>query len=263
MRLDQYLVSKGYFESRNKASTAVKSGYFAVNGKKIIKPAYEITENDAITALKEEKTYVARSAHKLLKAYDVFDLAWEGKTAADFGASTGGFCQVMLERGIRKVYAVDIGTAQLHPTIKSDHRIVNMEHINARYLTAEAFEDPIEVITADLSFISIKAVLPSIYQTLCEAGQAVVLVKPQFEAGSANLNKSGVVTDRRIHFKILEDIAAFAEECGFGIKGISFSGLAGESGNREYLLFIEKNVKTSISISAVAYAAVYTEDHYE
>ncbi len=260
MRLDQYLVANGYFESRNKAANSVKSCHFTVNGKPVVKPSYEVSDNDLVEKQVDEKIYVARSAYKLLKAYVSFDLSWTGKVIADLGASTGGFCQVLLENGVKKIYAVDIGTAQLHPSIKDDTRIVNMEHTNARYLTAESFSETIDAVTADLSFISIKAVLPTIYQILLRGGEAVVLIKPQFEAGPANLNKNGVVNDRKVQLKTVEDIASFAENIGFGIGGISFSGLAGESGNREYLLYLVKDFETVVPISTAAYTAVYTED---
>lgn len=260
MRLDQYLTVHHYFDSRNKAAAAVKEGSFAVNGKKITKPAYEVTEDAVISRLTDKKVYVARSAQKLLNAYERFQLSWQGKVAADLGASTGGFCQVMLENGIKKIYAVDIGTAQLHPSIIGDVRIKNMEHTNARHIVSETFDESIEVITADLSFISIKTVLPAIYRTLVPAGQAVVLVKPQFEAGPQYLSKSGVVTDRKIQYKVLEEVALFAESCGFGVKGISFSGLPGESGNREYLLYIVKDSESTLPVSSAAYAAVYAEE---
>lgn len=263
MRLDQYLVQNHYFESRNKAAAAVKEGTFAVNGKQITKPAFEVPEKAEITALRNEKLYVARSAHKLLQAYRLFRPEWQGKVAADLGASTGGFCQVLLENGLSKIYAVDIGTAQLHPIVQADPRVINMEHTNARYVTAKNFPEPIEVITADLSFISIKAVLPAIYETLVPGGQAIILVKPQFEAGPQHLSKSGVVNDKKIHHKVLEDVALFAESCGFGIMGLAFSGLAGESGNREYLLYMVKDALSRISVPSAAYAAVFTEEKNE
>lgn len=263
MRLDLYLTNRGDFESRNKAAAAIKEGRYAVNGKSVLKPSYDVADHDEIIILNEVKDYVARSAYKLLHANRQFNLDWSGKIVADFGASTGGFCQVLLESNALKVYAVDIGTAQLHPSIKSDPRIINMEHHNARYLKAEDFSDPIGAITADLSFISIKAILPAIRDTLTKGGEAIVLVKPQFEAGPQHLSKNGVVRDRKIHLRLLEDVALFAQNCGFGIKGISFSGLAGESGNREYLLYLRKDELSSIDISAAAHAAVNSEDHYE
>ncbi len=263
MRLDQYLVEHHFFESRNKAASAVKEGHFTVDGKKTTKPAFDVSEKAVVVAIQNKKVYVARSAWKLIRAYEIFQLKWQDKTVADLGASTGGFCQVLLENDVKKIYAVDIGTAQLHPSIRADKRVVNMEHTNARYLSAESFSEPINVVTADLSFISIKAVLPAIYQTLTSMGQAVVLIKPQFEAGPQNLSKSGVVTNKKVQYKVVEDVALFAQSCGFGIKGLTFSGLAGESGNREYLLLLEKGSDTTISIPSAAYAAVFTEESNE
>lgn len=263
MRLDQYLVQNGYFESRNKAALSVKDGCFTVGGKVVFKPSYNVSETDVVTAIKTKPIYVARSAHKLLRAFQCFSLSWEGKTVADLGASTGGFCQVLLEKGVRKIYAVDIGTAQLHPSIAADDRIVNMEHTNARYITEDTFPEPVEVITADLSFISVQLVLPAIFQTLTNCGEAVILVKPQFEAGPAYLNKNGVVTDRKVHRQILIDVAAFSENLGFSVSGIQFSGLAGESGNREYLLYLKKDKNLSVSILKEAEKAVNQEEDYE
>ncbi len=263
MRLDVYLTNRGDFDSRNKAVAAIKDGHYAVNGKTVLKPSFDISDEDEVTILKESNTYVARSAYKLLHANRQFKLNWVGKTIADFGASTGGFCQVLLECNAEKIYAVDIGTAQLHPTIKNDPRIINMEHHNARYLDASDFPEPIHAITADLSFISIKAVLPAIRDTLFEGGEAILLIKPQFEAGPQNLSKNGVVRERKVQLRIIEEVALFAQKCGFGIKGISFSGLAGESGNREYLLYLIKGELSSIDISTAAHTAVYSEDHYE
>lgn len=260
MRFDQYLVSTGIFESRNKASAAVKEGSFTVNGKIVTKPAHEINEGDRILSVSERITYVARSAHKLLRAFDRFDLRWEDKVIADFGASTGGFCQVLLANDVKKIFAVDIGTAQLHPSVKNDPRIINMEHTNARYLDRNSFSEPIHAITADLSFISIKSILPAIEKVLSTNGEAVVLVKPQFEVGPQNLTKKGVVKDRKLHLSTLEEVCSFAEALNLGIYGISFSGLAGESGNREYLLYLIKGKKSIISISNASYAAVYLED---
>lgn len=262
MRLDQYLVLKGYFDSRNKAANSVKAGHFTINKKVIVKPSFTVEDGDTIEKQVEEKIYVARSAHKLLKAIQVFQLDCTDKVAADLGASTGGFCQVLLENGVKRIYAVDIGTAQLHPEIKRDERIINMEHTNARYLSADSFPEQVQFVTTDLSFISIKAVLPSIYQVLPQGGEAVVLIKPQFEAGPKALNKNGVVSDRKIHAKVVGEIASFAENVGFGVCGIDFSGLAGESGNREYLLYLKKDFSTNVLISSAVYEAVYREENH-
>ena len=262
MRLDQYLVVNHYYDSRNKAANAVKCGYFTVNGKKVLKPSHEITQGALVEKLVDEKVYVARSAYKLVNAYRVFNLNWHGYCIADLGASTGGFCQVLLENDVRRIYAVDIGTAQLHPLIRDDSRIVNMEHTNARYLNAESFPEKIDAVTADLSFISIKAILPAIYQVLNVGGEAVVLVKPQFEAGPHFLNKNGVVSDRKVHRRVLEEVGSLAESLGFGVFGVAFSGLSGESGNREYLLYLKKDMKTAVIISQSIQKAVLMEENY-
>lgn len=262
MRLDLYLTQKQYFDSRNKAASAVKDGCFTVNGRLILKPSFEVSEDDTVVSVVNRTDYVARSAHKLLQAFRQFDLQWEGTVVADLGASTGGFCQVLLEKNVAKIYAVDIGTAQLHKKIKEDARVVNLEHTNARYLNSDSFGEAIDVVTADLSFISIKAVLPAIYQVLRDDGESVVLIKPQFEVGPKNLNKSGVVTDRKLHVQVLEDVASFAVSLGFSVCGISFSGLAGESGNREYLLYIKKNKLATFPISTACKEAVYSEESH-
>lgn len=261
MRLDQYLVAKGYFESRNKASSSVKEGNFTVDGKRVFKPSFEVSESAVVTG-SPKFNYVARSAHKLLQAFSCFSLCWENMTAADLGASTGGFCQVLLEKGIKKIYAVDIGTAQLHPSVKADPRIVNMEHTNARSIKSDAFPEPIDVITADLSFISVKLVLPAVYDTLRTGGEAIVLIKPQFEAGPSLLSKSGVVTDRKVHLRIITDVAEFSQQLGFGVCGLAFSGLSGESGNREYLMYLKKDAETTVSLSSAAQNAVNTEEYH-
>ena len=263
MRFDVYLVEKGFCESRNKASSAIKNGFFAVNGVKVLKPSYDISEIDDVVLLKQQKSYVARSAHKLLTAYDLFDLSFANKAVVDLGASTGGFCQVLLEKGASKIYAVDIGTAQLHPTIKDDKRIINMEHTNARFLKADDFDCKIDAITADLSFISIKAILPAISSILNKSGFAIILVKPQFEAGPSHLNKSGVVLDRKVHLRVLKDVIGFSCELGFGVKGVAFSGLTGESGNREYLLHLEMHGQTLVNIDQACNLAIQTEEFHE
>ena len=263
MRFDVYLVEKGFYESRNKASTAIKDGCFSVNGTIVSKPSFDVSETDAIELIKRQRNYVARSAHKLLTACDCFKLSFDGKTVVDLGASTGGFCQVLLEKGASKVYAVDIGTAQLHPSIKVNPRIINMEHTNARYLKADDFDGKIDAVTADLSFISIKTILPAISLILSNGGEAIVLIKPQFEAGPASLNKSGVVLDRKIHLRVLKEVIEVAAEYDFGVRGLAFSGLSGESGNREYLLYLEAGGRTSIDIERACTMAIQTEESHE
>ncbi len=260
MRLDQYLVLERFFESRNKAAEAIRNGFFSVNGRIVSKPAYEMGDADQVVLLRQERQYVSRSAYKLLHGIRMFRPNWNGWTAADFGASTGGFCQVLLEQGIRRIYAVDIGQGQLHPSVCAHPAIRNMENMNARYLTAADFPEPIQLVTADLSFISIQLVLPAIARSLSTDGEAVVLVKPQFEAGSAALSKTGVVHNRKVHEAVLLEVVQTAGSLGFGVKGISFSGLSGERGNREYLLYLSKEQETSIVVPEAVKQAVYREE---
>lgn len=262
MRLDQYLVVHQLLDSRNKAAAAIRAGLVTVDGQVVTKPSASVKE-DTQVHLSQQRVYVARSAYKLLHGLTRFSIDWRGRTAADFGASTGGFCQVLLEHGLRRIYAVDIGTAQLHEKVKNDPRIVNLEHTNARYLNASRFTEPIDVVTADLSFISVQTVLPAIYHTLTPEGEALVLIKPQFEAGSQFLNKNGVVTDRKVHRRVLEKSAQAAQNLDFAVKGISFCGLSGEAGNREYLLYLTKRREASVSITPAAEQAVLTEENDE
>ena len=260
MRLDQFLTEKHMFESRNKAAAAIREGKVLVNKRIVCKTSFTVKETDDVLYKESEPVYVARSAKKMLRAFDVFDLNWKDYIIADLGASTGGFCQVLLEKGAKKIYAIDVGTAQLHSLIAKDQRVINMEKTNAKTVCAALFPDPIQAITADLSFISITQVLPQIYQTLIKNGEAILLVKPQFEAGKEHLNKSGVVTDLNVHQKVLKKIIDQSFREGFSVKGISFSGLPGECGNREYLLYLIKGYAPfSITDSMIRESVYYNE----
>ena len=245
MRLDVYLVNNKYCESRNKASSLISSGNVFVNACVVSKPSYDVKSCDVITINPEIKQYVARSAKKLLTATERFSLDFSGKIAVDLGASTGGFCQIMLENGVKKVYAVDIGSNQLHPDIQADRRVISMENTNARYIDASLFEEKIDIITCDLSFISLKLILPAVYKTLRPLGEFICLVKPQFEVGHSNVGKNGIVRDSKLHVKAVCDISDYAFSLGFYVKDICFSELAGESGNKEYLLYMLKNKSKS------------------
>lgn len=244
MRLDLYLTKNGICESRNKAAALIADGKILVNEKRITKASFSVADCDKIDVISDEKLYVARSANKLLTAIDKFGLELKDKTVVDLGASTGGFCEVMLDYGVKKIYAVDIGTNQLHPKIKSDPRIINMEHTNARFVTASDFQDKIDLVTCDLSFISLKLVLNAVMCTLADGGIFVGLVKPQFEVGSCNLGKNGVVKDLKLHALAIKNVSDYACQIGFEVVDVCFSGLAGESGNKEYLLYMKKSGKS-------------------
>lgn len=236
MRLDVYLTTVGV-ESRNKASALIENGLVAVDGCIVTKQSFDVKDGMRVVFDQTQK-YVSRSAHKLKTAFEVFPFDVTGKTGVDLGSSTGGFCQVLLEQGASHVYAVDIGTAQLHPSLRSDDRITVMENTNARYIAASDFPETIGFVTGDLSFISLKLILEAVKNTLESGGYAVLLVKPQFEVGNANVGKRGVVKDKKLHIKAIKGVSEYAALLGFSVLGVHFSGLEGESGNREYLLFL-------------------------
>ena len=245
MRLDVFMVLNGLTESRNKAAALIVGGGVSVNGSRIVKPSHTVSENDKVEVIADQKVYVARSAKKLLTAIERFGIDFKGKVAVDLGASTGGFCEVMLENGVKRVYAVDIGTNQLHPKIKADSRVVNKEHTNARFVTRLSFDEDIDIVTCDLSFISLKRIISPVFCTLKENGEFICLVKPQFEAGPENVGKNGVVKDKKIHLNVVLDIIDLSGQVGFSVEDVCFSGIEGESGNREFLLYLRKQKNKS------------------
>ncbi len=240
MRLDLYLTTKKYFESRNKASQAILDGAVSVNNKFIRKPSFDIKTTDVVEIKNNKKQYVARSAKKLITAIKRFNIDFANKVAVDLGATTGGFCEVMLENGVKRIYAVDIGTNQLHSKIKADLRVVNIEHTNARYINENSFDLPVDIVTCDLSFISLKLIIEAVYSVLGFNGEFICLIKPQFELGPQHIGKNGVVRDTELHKKAIKDIINFAVSVGFWAKDVCFSGLSGECGNKEYLLHLIK-----------------------
>ena len=241
MRLDVYLVENKYCMSRNKASEIIAEGKIRINNITIYKASYNVKPDDIVTIEQNLQQYVARSAKKLMTAIESFDLDFKGKTVIDLGASTGGFCQIMLEKGVKKIYAIDIGTNQLHDSIKNDIRVVNLEKTDARNIEKGMFCEQIDIVTCDLSFISLTHILPAVYRTLRPLGQFICLVKPQFEVGPANVGKNGVVKDPRLHCRAICSISDAAYSVGFDVKDVCFSKLAGENGNKEYLLYMIKS----------------------
>lgn len=240
MRLDVYLAERGICESRTAAKSFINIGGVTVNGK-FAKPSFEVTDEDNIelNELMLPK-YVGRGALKLEGALERWNIRLDGFTCVDIGASTGGFTDCMLQRGAVKVYAVDVGSGQLHEKLRNDERVISLENTDIR-----SFELPGEVgfadfIGTDVSFISLKAILPHIYRLLGDGKRAVALIKPQFEAGRANLSKKGIVRSESVRRHVVEDICAFAGECGFTVLGTGESPITGGDGNVEYLLYIVK-----------------------
>ena len=245
-RLDAELVSRAAAQSRERAKEMIKSGGVRVNGAVITKPSAVISEGDEIEILEADIQYVGRGALKLEKAAEEFDLSFDGKVCLDIGASTGGFTDFMLRNGAAKVYAVDVGHGQLAPSLRADSRVVNAEGTDIREVTTEFIGGGVDFISADVSFISLKKILPKMYELLKPDACAAVLIKPQFEAGRENVGKKGIVKDRRVHVKVLQDINSFAESIGFCTEKYTYSPVKGGSGNIEYLVKLVKSESSGV-----------------
>ncbi len=236
MRLDVYLTENGMCKSRTAAQSLIKSGGVSLNGKTCSKPSQEVTEADSVEITAEQLRYAGRGGLKLEAALEQFRLDITGAECIDIGSSTGGFTDCMLQHGAAKVYAVDVGRDQLVDFLRNDPRVVSMEQTDIR--TAELPQ--VNFIGTDVSFISLKLILPHIYRLLKKGGRAAVLIKPQFEAGRANLSKKGVVRDERVRLRIRDEIAEFAKGCGFTVAGMAVSPITGGDGNVEFLMCLEK-----------------------
>jgi len=233
VRLDRYLVERGLVESREKAKRLIEEGLVKVSGKVVRKPAHPVPEGAEVTLLSEER-YVGRGAYKLLGALKAFPVAVAGKVAADLGAGTGGFTQVLLEEGARRVYAVDVGRGQLHPTLRQDPRVVALEEEDAR--TVE-LPERVDLLIMDLAFTSATQVLPRVRKLLKEGGEALVLVKPQYELWPGA--HQGVVREEALRREALRRVRERAEALGFGVLGEAESPLPGKEGNLEYWLWLK------------------------
>lgn len=239
MRLDVYLVEKGLSATRARAQDAIKDGRVFVNKKAITKNSYAVCEDDEVILQKEELAFASRAGFKLYDVLEDFAIHLEGRICIDVGASTGGFSDVCLKEGASKVYAVDVGRDQLLDELKRDPRIVNMEGVNCRYLTAEDFEVLPDFACMDVSFISVKLILP-VLMDIFEGIEMVVLIKPQFEAGKAHIGKNGIVKDRKVHAEVLADMISFVEAHGYFVHHLQPSSVVGRDGNQEYVMHIMK-----------------------
>ena len=240
-RLDVLLVERGLQETRQKAQATIMSGLVYVNGQKVDKPGTAVLNDAPIEVRGNALKYVSRGGLKLEKAMATFPIDLHGNICADIGASTGGFTDCMLQNGAAKVYAVDVGYGQLAWKLRSDERVVCMERTNARYLTHEQIPDELDFASVDVSFISLKLILPALCGILKPGGHVSCLVKPQFEAGREKVGKKGVVRDPAVHLEVLENFLVHAKESGFTVLGMTFSPIRGPEGNIEYLGFLEKS----------------------
>ncbi len=241
LRLDTALVAGGFAESREKAKSLIMSGIVYVNNQKSDKAGNTVKPDDIIEVRGESLKYVSRGGLKLEKAINSFKIDLSGKICADIGASTGGFTDCMLQNGAARVYSIDVGYGQLAWKLRTDSRVVNLERTNFRYVTGEQVPEALDFASADVSFISLYHIFPVMRNLLKDSGQAVCLIKPQFEAGRENVGKKGVVRDKSVHIAVIEKIVSLITGNNFSLLGLDFSPIKGPEGNIEYLCFIEKS----------------------
>lgn len=245
-RLDTAVFELGLCESRSKASALIMSGSVYVNGQKETKAGYTVKETDKIEVKGKQMPYVSRGGYKLEKAMKEFPISLTDCVCMDIGASTGGFTDCMLQNGAKKVYSIDVGYGQLAWKLRTDERVVNLERTNFRYLTDETVTEKIDFASIDVSFISLKIILPVLFNFLKDNGQCVALIKPQFEAGKGKVGKKGVVRELSTHIEVIDTIVNFAKETGFSVLGLTFSPIKGPEGNIEYLMYISKEENPEI-----------------
>lgn len=241
MRLDVAVFERGLAETREKAKALIMAGSVYLNGQKALKGGAAVKATDIIEVRGAVNPYVSRGGLKLHKAVQNFGLLLEGCVCMDIGASTGGFTDCMLSNGAAKVYAIDVGYGQLAWKLRCDERVVNMERTNFRYVTHEQIPEQVDFASVDVSFISLRKILPVMRELLRDSGRAVCLIKPQFEAGRENVGKKGVVRDRAVHESVVASITEFAVESGFNVCNVDFSPIKGPEGNIEYLMLVEKS----------------------
>jgi len=234
-RLDVALVERGLCETRSKAQSLIMARRILVNGEHVDKAGANVGDDDELRVEELEHPWVGRGGMKLAHALREFGISVEGKICADVGASTGGFTDVMLKGGAKKVYAIDVGYGQIDVSLRNDPRVVNREKVNARYLTAADFEEVIEFVSIDVSFIPLKLILPAVATFL--RGEFVALIKPQFEVGKADVGKGGIVRDETKRAAAVDAVVTFAREIGFDVRGVIASPVKGAEGNVEYLMY--------------------------
>lgn len=240
MRLDALLVERGLVSGRDRAKELIAKGAVLVNGALADKPSQRVGPEADLTVLGDGGHYVSRAAEKLRGAMEVFSVSPAGRVALDVGASTGGFTQYLLEHGAKHVYAVDVGTDQLAPALRRDPRVTDLQQTDIRALSPEMLPEKPSLVVCDVSFISLRLVLPAIKAHLAQDGEAVVLIKPQFEAGRAAVGRTGVVKDPKIHLAVLREMEEQFRLCGFVTAGLEPSSIRGGDGNIEFLAWLRQ-----------------------
>ncbi|MGN0523275.1 MAG: TlyA family RNA methyltransferase [Eubacterium sp.] len=247
IRLDVAVYEAGYAPSREKAKAIIMAGQVYVNNQKVDKAGAEIKPDDTLEVRGAALKYVSRGGLKLEKAMEEFPITLNNKICMDVGASTGGFTDCMLQNGAIRVYSIDVGYGQLAWKLRTDERVINLERTNFRYVTNEQVPEKIDFASVDVSFISLYHILPVLNTLLADNGEAVCLIKPQFEAGKDKVGKKGVVRDLAVHLEVVEKIIRLAVENGFSVMGLQFSPIKGPEGNIEYLIYLQKSTEPYVS----------------
>lgn len=256
MRLDVALFEKGLVPSRERAKTTIMAGLVYVNGQKADKAGTMIAEDAAIEVRDSGKQFVSRGGHKIEKALDYFGIDPSNQVVMDVGASTGGFTDCLLRRGAKLVYSIDVGYGQLAWSLRQDARVKCMERTNIRYVTQDMLEETPSLCVIDVSFISLRLVLPVVSELLTQEGEVACLIKPQFEAGKGKVGKKGVVREAAIHEEVLHAFLENARQAGLHVQSITFSPIKGPEGNIEFLGYLSKIKEERIlDVSAVVQAA--------
>jgi len=258
-RIDVALVSRGLAPTREKAARLLLAGAVLVDGRRVDKPGVLVAPGAELKVTARQK-FVSRGGDKLAHALAAFRVAPKGRVCVDVGASTGGFTHCLLENGASRVYAVDVGQGQLDASLRADGRVVVMEKTNARQLTAEAFPDPPSLATIDISFISLEKVLSPVFTVLTPDGEAIALVKPQFEIGKGLVGKGGVVRDAAHHKTVVSRVARYCVLHGWHARGVAVSPLKGPKGNREFFLHLTRTGRTAADLDELITRAAETPE---
>ena len=260
-RLDVALLERGLVSSRERGRALIMAGVVYVGGQKALKAGQTVKPGDTIEVRENVNPFVSRGGLKLQKAMREFPIWLEDSICIDVGASTGGFTDCMLQSGAKKVYAVDVGYGQLAWKLRTDPRVINLERTNFRHCTAEQIPDAADFASVDVSFISLRIILPVLRELLRDAGEAVCLIKPQFEAGRENVGKKGVVRDVAVHENVVREIMHFAADTGFSVLGLTYSPIKGPEGNIEYLMYLRKAAQGSLAIEDEEAARLVRRSH--
>jgi len=251
-RLDIVLTEKNLFPSREKAKASIMAGLIYVDGQRVDKPGTSVDYDAEITIKDNLCPYVSRGGLKLEKALELYGFTLQDAVAVDIGASTGGFTDCMLQKGAKKVFAIDVGYGQLDWKLRNDERVVNMEKVNIRYLDFDTVDKDVDFISIDVSFISLRLVFPVAAKLLGPDGSLVCLVKPQFEAGREQVGKKGIVRDPAVHKEVIENVIRYGEDNGLYSHGLTFSPVTGTKGNIEYLLYMKKQpAEETLDVDAI------------